>query len=243
MKTLLKRLRMPQASTIISVLALFVALTTTAWAASLPKNSVGGKQLKKNSVTSSKIKRSAVTSSDVKNDSLTGTDINESSLGTVPSATSAGTANTANAANSVNGAKISRIDYNAESGPGEVEILNTGGLQLIAGCVSGNPTLIARTSADDAAIHWSTATLNTVATANEGTVNTYAENDFFDVGGDTNLLSMGNTLLPDLDDSTQNSLTYRSSSGSIVTATYMVEDETIWAGPGTCHIVGTAVTS
>lgn len=84
-----KRFRMPSTSTTIAMLALFVALTSTAWAASLPKNSVGSKQIKKNAVTSAKIKSSAVASSDVKNDSLTGSDINEATLGAVPSATNA----------------------------------------------------------------------------------------------------------------------------------------------------------
>src|SRR3954447_18428351 len=61
----------------IAWLALFVALSGTTYAAtSLPKNSVGNKQLKKNSVTGSKVKKN----------SLTGTNINESKLGEVPKA-------------------------------------------------------------------------------------------------------------------------------------------------------------
>ncbi|MBJ7358000.1 hypothetical protein [Nocardioides sp.] len=67
-------------ASITATLALVVALGGTSYAAvNLPKNSVGSKQIAK----------AAVKSSDVKNDGLTGKDIKESSLSTVPSATSA----------------------------------------------------------------------------------------------------------------------------------------------------------
>ena len=86
----------------VGMLALFLALSGTAYAATLPRNSVGTAQLKKNAVTapkvkknavtSPKIKRNAVTGAKVKADSLTGLDINESSLGKVPSAGAADSA-------------------------------------------------------------------------------------------------------------------------------------------------------
>jgi hypothetical protein len=65
----------------IALLALFIALSGSAFAASLalPNNSVGTKQLKKNAVISSKIK----------NNQVTGADVRESSLGKVPSAANA----------------------------------------------------------------------------------------------------------------------------------------------------------
>jgi hypothetical protein len=55
---------------VVSMLALFVALSGGAYALTIPKNSVGAKQLKKNAVTRSKIKNGAVTSSKVKTGSL-----------------------------------------------------------------------------------------------------------------------------------------------------------------------------
>jgi hypothetical protein len=74
----------------IALLALFLALGGTTYAAvSLPKNSVGTKQLKKNAVTNPKIKANAVTGAKVKNNSITGADILESSLAKVPSAANA----------------------------------------------------------------------------------------------------------------------------------------------------------
>ena len=51
----------------IAVLALFVAATTTAFAAGLAANSVGTKQLKKNAVSAKKIKNNAVTGAKIKN--------------------------------------------------------------------------------------------------------------------------------------------------------------------------------
>lgn len=48
-----RRLRAPSPAFVLSLLALFVALGGTTYAAAtLPKNSVGTKQLKKNAVTS-----------------------------------------------------------------------------------------------------------------------------------------------------------------------------------------------
>jgi hypothetical protein len=98
----------------VGMLALFIALSGTAYAATLPRNSVGTAQLKKNAVTTPKIKKSAVTTRKIKPnavtgakvraDSLTGLDITESTLGKVPSAATAdtaGTAGTAGVANSL----------------------------------------------------------------------------------------------------------------------------------------------
>jgi hypothetical protein len=66
----MKQLRHP--ATVIALLALFVALGGTTYAAtSLPKNSVGTKQLKKNAVTSKKIKSGAVTAAKISTKGLT----------------------------------------------------------------------------------------------------------------------------------------------------------------------------
>ena len=52
---------------VVSVLALFIALGGSAYAAlKLPKNSVGSKQIKKNAVTSAKVKDGTLTASDLK---------------------------------------------------------------------------------------------------------------------------------------------------------------------------------
>lgn len=91
---------------ITSFLALFVALSAGAYAAtSLPANSVGSKQLKTNAVTTSKLAAHAVTrnklaanavdGSKVAPGSLTGADINLATLGKVPSAAVADSASVA----------------------------------------------------------------------------------------------------------------------------------------------------
>ncbi len=66
--------RKPSPSMIVALVALFVALAGTAFAAGLAKNSVKSKQ----------IKDGAVASVDVKDNGLTGTDINEESLTGLP---------------------------------------------------------------------------------------------------------------------------------------------------------------
>jgi hypothetical protein len=90
----------------IALLALFVALSGTAFAAAnvvLPKNSVGTKQLKKNAVTTPKIKNGAVT----------GAKIKLSSLGKVPSAANADHSTAAdsatNATNATNAANANTL--------------------------------------------------------------------------------------------------------------------------------------
>src|SRR5580700_1239391 len=66
------RPRRPSSATLIATVALFVALGGTGYAAfSLPKNSVGTKQLKKGAVTTSKIKNGTVTKSKINTSGLT----------------------------------------------------------------------------------------------------------------------------------------------------------------------------
>ena len=98
----------------VSVLALFIALSGTAYAATLPRNSVGTAQLKKNAVTAPKLKKNAVTTAKIKGDavttakvkagSLTGSDLNVSTLPKVPAATTADSATKAATADSATNA-------------------------------------------------------------------------------------------------------------------------------------------
>jgi hypothetical protein len=106
------------------MLALFIALSGTAYAATLPRNSVGTAQLKKNAVTTPKLKKNAVTTrkikkgavtgAKVKDNSLTGLDLSVGTLPKVPSAATADTATTANSANTAGVANsLARGDVNA----------------------------------------------------------------------------------------------------------------------------------
>src|ERR1044072_7784667 len=78
-------IRRPSAASVIALIALFVALTGTAYAA-LAKNSVGPRQLKTKAVTNRTLANESITSSKVAKKTLQGSDINLSQLGTVPEA-------------------------------------------------------------------------------------------------------------------------------------------------------------
>jgi uncharacterized membrane protein len=95
-------LRAPRPAFLISIIALFVALGGTTYAAtSLPKNSVGTKQLKKNAVTAAKIRKGAVTAGKINPKGLV-----------VPEAlhaTSADSAKSATNANAVGGVAASQL--------------------------------------------------------------------------------------------------------------------------------------
>src|SRR2546423_6300166 len=115
--------RRPSHATVVAYLALFTALGGGAYAAtSLPKNSVGTKQLKDNAVISSKIKdggvhgadiaRRAVTGSKVGHNTLNGFNINESTFGTVPDAAKLG----GNPASDFVGSNVHRAESAIQAG-------------------------------------------------------------------------------------------------------------------------------
>ena len=83
------RTRRPSPALVISIIALIAALTGTAFAAGLGKNSVGSRQLKSKAVTTGKIANNSVTGAKVAKETLTGEDIKVGQLGTVPNATNA----------------------------------------------------------------------------------------------------------------------------------------------------------
>ena len=74
-----------------------LALSGTAYAASLPKNSVAGKQIKNGSVTTKDVKDLGLRGADLGADTVRGAQVDESSLATVPSSANAAHAGTADA--------------------------------------------------------------------------------------------------------------------------------------------------
>ena len=113
----------------IALVALFVALGGTAYAATaLPAGSVGTRQLKTAAVTSAKIQTSAVNSAKVADNAITGSDVLESSLGQVPSAANAVTA--ADATHATNADTASNA--NAVGGISPADLLQGGGSILNA---------------------------------------------------------------------------------------------------------------
>lgn len=87
----------PSPAMIVAIIALIVALSGTAIAAGVGKNSVGSRQIKAKAVTTNKLANGAVTGAKVRDASLSGADIDLSALGTVPSATEAAHASNADA--------------------------------------------------------------------------------------------------------------------------------------------------
>jgi len=75
------RIPMPRPTALVAVLALCIATGGVGYAAgSLPKNSVGSKQVKNGALKGKDLKNNAVSSTKVKDDSLTGADIAEGTL-------------------------------------------------------------------------------------------------------------------------------------------------------------------
>jgi hypothetical protein len=84
------RLGRPSPALVVSIIALIVALGGTSYAAfSVPRDSVGSRQLRKNAVTTKKIANGAVTGAKIAKGTITARQININALGTVPSATNA----------------------------------------------------------------------------------------------------------------------------------------------------------
>jgi hypothetical protein len=107
---------------VLSVLALFVALTGSAIA--VKTASVGTKQLKDGAVKESKLGKHAVTETKLADDAVTGVKVDESTLGQVPSAGSADSAATADTATNA---------AHATSAANATSALTAGNATLLAG--------------------------------------------------------------------------------------------------------------
>lgn len=109
--------RRPSPALVISLLALFVALGGSAYAAT----KIGTKDIKANAITTGKIKKNAITTAKIKKNAVTGAKIKESSLGVVPSAT-----NAVNATNATNFSRYFTIGI-VKANPGQTVTLFTSG--------------------------------------------------------------------------------------------------------------------
>lgn len=115
--------RKPSASLVISIMALFIAASGSAVAAT---KLVSGNQL---------IKPNSLSGNRLKNKTLTGKQINLNQLGTVPSATNA--VNATNATNATS-ASISKVTYSQTTGSiPESNGITTGAVQITASCPAG----------------------------------------------------------------------------------------------------------
>jgi hypothetical protein len=105
-------LRRPSPALVVAFVALLVALGGTSYAAfTLPKNSVGSKQLKKNAVTTSKIKNGAVIASKINPNGLTVPNATHaSSADSATNASHASSAENASNADSLGGVAAAQYD-------------------------------------------------------------------------------------------------------------------------------------
>jgi hypothetical protein len=117
--------RRPSAPLVISILALVLAASGSAMAAT---KLVSGNSL---------IKKGSLSGNRLQNHTLTGTQINLSKLGTVPNAAKAGSATTATSATTAGSAPISTVTYVANQG----SIPADGGITLTASCPSGTTVI------------------------------------------------------------------------------------------------------
>jgi hypothetical protein len=91
---------------VLSTLCMFVLLGGSAYALSVPRNSVGTRQLQAKAVTNGKLASGSVTGSKIAESTITGQNINMAALGTVPSA-----------ASSANATEAQRLDKHEASCP------------------------------------------------------------------------------------------------------------------------------
>jgi hypothetical protein len=129
---------------VISILALFVALGGSAYAA----KKIGTKEIKANAITTGKIKKNAVTTSKIKKEAVTGAKIKESTLGAVPNATHAVSADSAtNATTATTATNFSRYYTSGlkKANVGEtVTLLSVGPFTFIGKCTEAGGEKIAR---------------------------------------------------------------------------------------------------
>lgn len=126
------RFRLPSPSMAVALLALFVALGGSSYAAL----KVSSKQIVNNSVRSKDLRNNDVRSADVRNNALTGADINEARVGTVPSAKTATSAATATSA--TNATKAADADALGGIAPGGYVQTPTEATRLVG--TPGNPS-------------------------------------------------------------------------------------------------------
>jgi hypothetical protein len=106
---LARLLRRPSPATVISLIALFVALGGSGYAAvkisgkNIANKSIAGSKLKNRTITGAKLKNRTITGGKLKRNTLTGSEIQESMLGQVPSASKAETATNATNAQTLQG--------------------------------------------------------------------------------------------------------------------------------------------
>lgn len=112
----------PAPANLISLLALFIALGGTSYAAvvltgkNIKNGTITSKDIKSSTLTGKQIKNGSLTGLDLKTGSITGKQVTESKLGKVPAAASADTASSATNAGSVGGRTAASLQVKCPTG-------------------------------------------------------------------------------------------------------------------------------
>lgn len=115
---------------VISLIALFVALGGSAYAA----KKIGSKEIKSNAITAGKIKKNAITTAKIQNNAVTGAKLNEGTLGAVPNATNAANAINAQTQNAQNFSKYPSSGLKKASTGQNVTVLTAGPFTITGKC-------------------------------------------------------------------------------------------------------------
>jgi hypothetical protein len=232
--------RRPSPSMVVAFIALCVALAGTATALPgrnrvkqddisraavrskhIKSGAVLSKHIKSRAVTRSKIAKRAVGSDQVGQDALTGQNIVESSLATVPSASSATNAGT------VNGRSVEKMSFFAGAGAPATNVLSLKGLTIIAACNAGPALSVSATTAvSNAFIH--------AGGPHTASGSYYNGDDSFNIGDSFNVVDNAGSASGSTN--VEGTLTYARSDGEVVTATFLAQ-ETV----GGCVFAGTAI--
>jgi hypothetical protein len=225
--------RRPSPTTAIALVALFVALGGTSYAALV----VTGRNVRNGSLTGADVRTNSLTGVDVRGihgadvalNSLTSADVAESKLGKVPTAKSADravTATTATSTGSVNGLAVRKFSVKIPTGAPEQVVTTAAGVTVRASCPAGAPALRATSDINDAVI--------SVSTINASNASFGGVDKNFDIGQSA-----------DLDRTADNGTgvaAYSSPTGATATVTYgFGSAPTFGATNAGCAVWGTAV--
>jgi hypothetical protein len=219
--------RRPSPSMVVAFVALLAAVGGTA--AALPgKNTIDSGDIRKGAVKRADIARSAVNGPKVANGSITGKDVKEGTLGKVRRA------EFANSAGVIGGVTFSPFRYANDGTGGPEQILDFGGLVLIASCNLDVLSLSAGSKVPDAELGGYTVE------ADEPGDGTGAQNEAYDVDFDP-----GDSvdLVPDDEDEEVGSLRYSKRDGTSVSVQFHVYGGNNGAGAeaGRCAVSGVAL--
>lgn len=186
----------------VAMLALFVALSGTAWAAA----KINGKNIKNRSVPAAKIKKNALGANEIRESSIA------PKMPTVPSATNATNAtNAARAESAANLDGFAKFHVRQAASTAEADVFNTGKLRVTMQCDgAGALTVRAYTSVDNASI----AAYGNSSDTNE---------DDFDVADSPVTVSSADE---------ERDLSYAEPGGQVVTAQFISAEQPDFAGGG-----------